>query len=305
MSGATYEASSVTSSSTRQQLLELAHSLDRIGKQAEQFLAGQLDQLAKEIEEFEHEKAAWRRQYRRESTELSTQRDEIERLRKLAGSSPMPEDSVARKRASIEETVRKSGIAPLRLLVVPSQATSQQLGVFLCELTRFNKDLGGRGLRFELSGAYRPRKRLLGRATDPEMASTLLEFHVFPAVPLKARGAHVQLEDDNTDRVEEWISWKIRVLQAGVTKEDLDREMRRMQPHDRNRQIQEYAREAARRPESELCSLEETFTAAGMSSGSFVLPDSHTDFVRKQILRLQGVAERLFDDFNMRIQICP
>ncbi|MBC7967753.1 MAG: hypothetical protein H7Z17_17710, partial [Fuerstia sp.] len=70
-----------TQQSQHQKMLLLARRLDTFGRRTEQFLCEQLDQLKLAIEEFESEKAAWRRQFQRESHELAQQRDEIQQLR--------------------------------------------------------------------------------------------------------------------------------------------------------------------------------------------------------------------------------
>jgi hypothetical protein len=75
----------IDTTTEHQQVLQLARSLDAIGRRTEEFLCEQLGQLERAIDEFEAEKAAWRRQHRRESQELARQREEIDRLMKSQG----------------------------------------------------------------------------------------------------------------------------------------------------------------------------------------------------------------------------
>ena len=54
----------------RGQILEMARSLDRIGRRADQFLSQQLKQLQIAVEDLDREKSAWRRQQQREMMQL-------------------------------------------------------------------------------------------------------------------------------------------------------------------------------------------------------------------------------------------
>ena len=244
------ETESEFSGRTRQELLELARNLDRFGRRAEQFLCQQLEQLETARDDFEREKAAWRRQVRRESRQLAEQRDALDRQRVQA---PNHRSSTAQCRADELElpgqiaasAARASGKEPLRILLTPGNADSSQLGLLLFELSQLNRSMGGKGLAFELSEVRRPRRRLMRRSRQSEQPEWILELTASSVLPLAPRGSHVALDVDVTERMEQWITFKSRLLQSSLVNDKLVREFdggRFVAAEDAGRMIREAAR---------------------------------------------------------------
>ena len=288
---------------SRQRLLELARSLDRMGRQTEEFLCGQLQQLAASLEEFEREKAAWRRQLRRESADLARQRDELEQLRSdlasKGGEQSILSESGTKRRKSAEQAARKSGDAPLRLFLQPNQATPLQLGVLFFELSKLNRDMGGKGVRFEISDVRGPKKGLLSRQVQVDIETAIYEFTGFPTEPLKARGSHVVLDVNNTDRVEQWISFKTQVLQTLLTAGDLSKESRNYRSVERSPEIWAFIRDAVRRPSTDLCWGNDE----QMPSARSLLAGAQANCVLQQIMRLESYFERLAHDTGLKAYV--
>lgn len=285
----------------RRRMLELARSLDRFGRHAEEFLCREMDQLQRAMEEFEGEKAAWRRQLRRESSQLAAQRDELQRLIAATAETATPglQDRIRKQRDIAEATARRSNDAPLKLLVQPRNTSASQLGVLLFEISKLNRDMRGSGLRFEVADVRLPKKRLLRRLDDPDSNADIFELHGFPTVPFKARGSHVKLDEDLTDRIEDWIAFKARLLQSSLADGDLRSTFEKGRATERDADKRAFMREATRRPE-EIPSRElEPF---GVSGGALV-GNSPVDAVRQQVLRLESCFERLTADSGLRIQV--
>lgn len=288
-------------SEIRQSLLEMARQLDRFGREAEEFLCGQYELLDRCITEFEQEKAAWRRQLRRETIQLAQQREELEVFRsQRPNESPSnPPDPAARRQAEAEEAARRSGDAPLRLLLQPRSATPMQVSVLFFEISKLNRDMGGRGVHFEVSEVRIPRKKLLTLSADPDSDFEIYEFHGFPAVPLKARGRHVTLESDLSDRLLQWINFKARLFQTSLVKGDLAAICRKSIPVRRSAEIRSFILEATR-PLSPDQSLE-----SESSRFSFGRTPAQTlpEFIRQQTLRLESCVDRFAHDTGLKVQI--
>ena len=104
---------------TQPELLELARHLDRFGRHAEQFLTQQFKQLERAIDEFEREKAAWRRQVRRETDLLARQSESERRLREEPSPGKTQSTVSGEQRDKMNAKLvaaRNSGESPIRLL---------------------------------------------------------------------------------------------------------------------------------------------------------------------------------------------
>ena len=213
-----------TGESRSQQVLNLARKLDRFGRTAEDFLCEQFAKLEREVEEFERDKAAWRRQLKRESSQLVRLKNELEQ-RQAAGVTPGNKgDSVSqpnRPHQAAAEVARTTGSAPIRLLLRPQDATSTQVGLFMFELSKLNRELGGRGLRFEIAEVRVPAKRRFRRSETATTSTKILELTGHSALPLVPRGAHVALDVDVSDRIHDWIEFKTRLIQSDLIDSDL------------------------------------------------------------------------------------
>ena len=294
-----------TSTESRLQLLELARHLDRFGRHAEQFLRQQLEQLEREIDEFEREKSAWRRQLRRESMQLASQRAEVERL--CADSSCQPPgatgDAVAvhlrNEQNSADAAARKSGEAPVRLYLQPRSASPIQVGLLMFEISKLNRDMGGQGLSFEVAEVRSPKKRLLSRNTRSDVSEEILELTGFSTLPLAARGTHVALDVDITDRIENWIAFKSRLIQSSLGHGGLAAVFKKYKTVRQDGQSRNIIHEAAGRVDD---AVSQAFEQSAWSSAA-LFPNAVIDSVRQQVVRLEGCYERLLNDSGLRAHV--
>ncbi|MEQ9411740.1 MAG: hypothetical protein RIK87_28755 [Fuerstiella sp.] len=293
-----------TSRETCQELLVLARHLDRFGRDTEQFLVRQLEQLERAVKEFESEKAAWRRQLRRESSQLDAQRAELERLR--ADANPRnpacgEPDALRNDKTALaaSSAARKSGTAPIRLLLQPGTATPMQIGLLLFEFSKLNRDTGGRGIRFHVADIREPRRRFLTRPTDVPVADRILELTGLSTQPLVARGSHVDLDVDTTERIEQWIRFKTLLLQSSLVNEQLASGFRKSTPVADGDDSRDTIREATRRMED--AGFQE-FDESGYSSAG-LLARTAQNLVRQQMERLESCCERLREDTGLRIHV--
>jgi len=292
----------------QQQVLQRARSLDAIGRRTEEFLCEQLDQLERAIEEFESEKSAWRRQYLRESQELARQRDEVERLMDshVSEASGIRYSSAVTgrmKKASAETDARFSGVDPLRLLIQPGKASAMQVGLLMFEISKLNRDMGGRGLRFEIDDVRIPKRGLLARITGSEASEQILELTVFPAVPLSARGTHVAFDVDLTDRLEDWITFKSHLLQTSLVNTSLIEVFRNSRSAKDEQQPNNAVKEAVRNAESKRSAQSHQTD----SSSTAFWAVSSIDAIRQQMARVDNCYERLSIESGlfMHVEIHP
>ena len=294
--------------SGQQQVLQLARSLDAIGRRTEEFLCEQLGQLERAIDEFEAEKAAWRRQHRRESLELARQREEIDHLMKSHGvGSPVVGSSslvtVRTKKVTAETDARFSGVDPLRLLIQTGQATAMQVSLLMFEISKLNRDIGGRGLRFEIDDVRIPRKGLLARFTGSDECEQIVELAVFPNVPLEPRGTHVAFDVDLTDPLEDWITFKSHLLQTSLVNTAMVETFRHGKSVKGQQQLCGAVRDAVRNAETKR-------SLQGQQPDSqcpafWAL--SSIDAIQQQVARVNNCYERLsqVNGLLMHIEIYP
>lgn len=285
-------------------MLLLARRLDSIGRRTEQFLNEQLDQLILAIDEFESEKAAWRRQFHRESHELAQRRDEVQQL--LAenssgapGAIDATRGSARVQRVMAEVNARKSGADPLRFLIQPGKASTIQVGLLMFEISKLNRDLGGRGLRFEIDDVRKPRKRLFARMTQSDCDGEILELTAFPRLPLSGRGAHVALDVDITDRLEDWITFKSSLLQSSLVKRELGQTFSNCKSVKHIEKSGRVVREAARRAESNGSwnNQASDYPSAAFRAGTSV------NAIQQQVARLENCYEHLSIDCGLFIHV--
>ena len=291
-----------------QQLLQHARSLDAIGRRTEEFLCEQLVQLERAIDEFEAEKSAWRRQQRRESQELARQREEIDQLLKSheAGASRVG-DSFATtertKKVTAETDARLSGVDPLRLLIQPGRATAMQVSLLMFEISKMNRDMGGRGLRFEIDDVRIPKKGLLARLTGSDACEQIVELAVFPNVPLEPRGTHVAFDVDLTDQLEDWIAFKSQLLQTVLMNTALVETFRQGKSVKGHQQPCSALKDALRNAQSKRPSP--CHQAESQSTAFWAM--SSIDAIEQQVARVNNCYERLSleNGLLMHIEIYP
>ena len=289
-------------SETRQQLLELARHLDRFGRHAEQFLCQQLDEFEQAVDEFEREKAAWRRQLRRESNQLARQREEIAQLasvtssRRTAGTLDAASALVLQQQQYADAAARKSGEAPITLLLQTRDASPMQVGLLMFEVSKLNREMGGRGLTFEVAAVRTPKKSLLSRDSGTRASEEILELTGFSSLPLAARGRHVTLDVDVTDRIEDWIAFKSRLIQSSLGTDDLATAYQKYRTVKYDGQSRFIISEATRRVEDAVF---QEHSRSGYSSAA-LFANTPIDSVQQQVLRLESCYERLQGDCGLR-----
>jgi hypothetical protein len=288
-------------STTRQQLLELARHLDRFGRHTEQFLCQQLDEFEHAVDEFEREKAAWRRQLRRESSQLARQREEIEQLTRDAASRPSTAGvntasaRILKQQEFADAAARKSGESPITLLLQTRDASPMQVGLLMFEISKLNREMGGRGLTFEVAAVRTPRKSLLSRDSGTGSGEEILELTGFSSLPLAARGRHVTLDVDITDRIEDWIAFKSRLIQSSLGTGDLAAVYQKYRTVKYDGQSRFIISEATRRVED---AVSQEHSRSGYSSAA-LSANSPIDSVQQQVLRLESCYERLQNDCGL------
>lgn len=293
-----------TPQSQHQKMLLLARRLDTMGRRTEKFLCEQLDQLKLAIDEFESEKAAWRRQFQRESHELAQQRDEIQHLRaENSSGAPRAIDAARRSARMLRElaevNARKSGADPFRFLIQPGKASTMQVSLLMFEISKLNRDLGGRGLRFEIEDVRAPGKRLFVRMSGSGCDGEIVELTAFPTRPLSGRGSHVALDVDNTDQLEDWITFKSRLLQSSLVNSNLGQIFGNCKSVKHIGKSGRVVREAARRAESNGSgnNHDSDYPSALMWAGTSVTA------IQQQVARLENCYERLSIDCGLSIHV--
>ena len=298
------ETSSRPSHKTQQELLDIAHHLDRFGRDAEQFLTRQFSQLERAIDEFEREKAAWRRQVRRETDLLARQSESVRRLREQHSTSKDRVSGLAeqaerdRKNATLV-AVKNSGDSPIRLLLQPGKASLMQVGLLMFEISKLNRDMGGRGLLFEVCDVRMPRKRLLSRRGDLVTGGEILELRGASKLPLRARGAHVELDVDVTERITNWIAFKTQLLESSLANSELATVFGRGTSVKRNAELHSVIGDAVRRADDAVQQGQEHSRYAGAVS----FANSPFDAAQQQLERLEGCADRLLKDCGLRLHV--
>ncbi|MCR9200043.1 MAG: hypothetical protein NXI04_15520 [Planctomycetaceae bacterium] len=283
---------------SQSRLLEMARSLDVFGRQAEQFLQQQLADLQFAMEELEREKSAWRRQMDRESRQLARQWEEIRQAGGVREHGVAADRQTQSRRSRAEQQARQSREAPLRLLLQPGRASALQVGLIVFEMSKLNREMGGRGLRFELDEVRRPVRGLFARKNAGE-SGEILELSVFSEQPLHARGQHVVMEVDITDRIENWIAFKSRLLQSRLVDEGL------LSAFDKSRVTgdQTAAREILRDANRRVDDVDRNRQSDTCYSGSFQFVNTALDTVQQQVGRLEGCCERLTRDTSLKLHI--
>lgn len=219
----------------RGQILEMARSLDRIGRRADQFLSQQLKQLQIAVEDLDREKSAWRRQQQREMMQLQKQREELIRLRPLSGQAigiaapasvqQLPEaipgnmdPASGTAPLSPEQAASESGANPIRILLQPGSANAGQIGMLLLEFSKLNRESGGGGVRFEIAESRLLRTKWYGK-TAP---GVVVELEGFSSLPLTDNAWQGVLEIDTSEYLDSWVAFKTQIVQSSLTNRELE-----------------------------------------------------------------------------------
>ena len=297
-------ANSGTSAKTQQELLDLARHLDRFGRNAELFLTQQFEQLERALEEFEREKAAWRRQVRRETDLLNRQADSVRRMReqKESGKERLPTPAELKEQKRVQDAkaaAGKSGELPIRMLLQPGKASLMQVGLLMFEISKLNRDMGGRGLNFDVADVRMPKKRLLARNGGPEAGGEILELTGASRLPLRGRGTHVELDVDVTERIACWIAFKSQLVLSSLTSGELSTSFQKGNSVKRDAELHSVIGDAVRRADD---AARQELQHGSCASG-VLFANSPIDAGQQQLERLEGCAARLFQDCGLRLHI--
>ncbi|MEZ6060401.1 MAG: hypothetical protein R3C19_08575 [Planctomycetaceae bacterium] len=284
----------------RLQLLELARNLDDCGRRTERFLTQQLQQLQQAIDEFEAEQSAWRRQQAREAEVLKALWDE---LSGVSGQTPAAlrrlsenRTEIRRQPVHVPDEVVAAGGSPLSLLLIPAKCSSLQIGLLLFEVSKYNRELGGAGLRFEVTDCREPRQHLIGRR-QPSNETAIIALDVFSRQPLYVaddRGCMNAIGDDSLDR---WFVFKAQLLQSAIMSPDLPLVFKRSRSAGRDHTAREMVLDATRRADmAESDDSNRTPRGACRSTGT-------SEAARQQLSRLEQCVATLANGRGMKLHI--
>lgn len=306
------ESSMETLEESQQTVLETARQLDRFGRRVEQFLTHQLQQLEQAIDEFEQEKLAWRRQQQREQSQLAKLRQELARERRVPDRDGVPLRSQSREFIdtpkdfshqrpmssgldSPELLARRSDINPIRILLHPGSANGTQIGAWLFEFSKLDREIGGGGTRFEIVESRLPPKRLFGRRD----AGVVVELDAFSCLPLTEADTEGEFEVDKSEYLECWIAFKALLLSSSLMNVELDECFKDSRIAPRHHESRSLLLDAiAQANHASLTGVDENQhlrTAFRVSRG--------VDTVRKQLERLENCTDTLFSQYGFRIHV--
>ncbi len=273
---------------SRQELLELTRQLDHMGKRFERFMSMQLQQLEIAIDDFDREREAWRR-YCDRAEKKTEDRSQIAANLTLDPYLERPDVSSRQKKQSYVPS--NDATAPLRMLIHPGKATAMQIGLLLFEISKFNRELKGGGVRFDVSGARIPRKKLKSKNANN---GSILSFEAFSYVPLLA------YDGTPTQQLQSWDQFKSEILLSSLTDQKLQKEFKKSIDAKRDHESRELAFEATRRAENAIskCDItQERSTSGFFSSKKTKFPAS------QQLQRVEDVARYLKKECALRIHL--
>lgn len=174
-----------------------------------------------------------------------------------------------------------------------------QVGLLMFEISKLNREMGGRGLRFEIEDVRTPKKRLLARLTGLDGDGEIVELTAFPTVPLAGRGAHVSIDVDGTDRLEDWITFKSRLLQSSLVNRDLAQSFSNCKSVKVHGKSSSVVKEAARRAESSgsVSNHESGYISAALWASTSV------NAIQQQVARMENCCESLSLDCGLFVHV--
>ncbi|HIK94189.1 MAG TPA: hypothetical protein EYG03_19770 [Planctomycetes bacterium] len=164
------------------------------------------------------------------------------------------------------------------------------------EISKLNRDMGGRGLTFDVASVRTARRSFLSRKVGTGSEEEILELTGSSTLPLTARGRHVTLDVDVTERIENWIAFKSRLIQSSLGNGDLAavfKKYRTVKHDGRSRCI---ISEASGRVDD---AVSHEHDRSGYSSAA-LFANTPMDSVQQQVLRLESCYERLLNDSGLR-----
>ena len=281
----------------RRELLEYARSLDYLGKRFERFVSIQLQQLEVAIDDFQRERSAWQRQRERELERIREQgsKDSDGRVETIASTTSLV-DSVG---FILDDNSEDSGelpgsaSAPLKMYLLPGNASSLQIGLVLFEISKYNRELGGGGVRFEVGTPRVARKPVFGEIAVDE-PNAILCLEVFSCTPL------LTYDGRATRHLQRWEHFKTEILMSSMIDQKLWKQYDKGHDVPREHYIREMALEATRRAEvanSKVDTVDDRlvrrFKPAGQESTA----------TNQQLQRVEQVVGFLQKDCRLRLHL--
>lgn len=283
----------------RAALLELAQDLDLRGKKFERYMSIQLQQLEMAIDDFERERENWRRYkarelHRQEESESPGQGDSefsTPMAGKIDAKIAVPAPRRNQEFASDQEQRYRDVSAPLKVLISPGEATAMQIGLLLFEISKFHRELGGGGVRFEVQGIRVPSEkfRLKNNQSPP-----VIGIEAFSFMPLLA------YDGRPSGQFEVWESFKLEILQSTLNDRQLLKLFRSGTETPRDHSIRSLALEATRRSDNATTKYDAPQSPLfhGYRKGSPVQPST-----TQQLQRVEEVTAYLMRECQLRIHL--
>lgn len=284
----TVEVDSETVIMSQQELLDLTRQLDHMGKRFERFMSMQLQQLEIAFDDFDREREAWRRHREREGNEIEG-RSRI--APEVISDHFLEEVGVSSRKDEKSYVPSNDATAPLRMLIRPGKATAMQIGLLLFEISKFNRELRGGGVRIDVSGTRISRKSAKKASANNE---SILSFEAFSYVPLLA------YDGTPTQQLKSWDQFKSEILLSSLIDQKLQKEFKKFVETKRDHPSRELAFEATRRAENanSKCDItQERSTRGFFSSKKNKYP------ANQQLQRVEDVVRFLKKECDLRIHL--
>jgi hypothetical protein len=306
-------------------VLETARNLDRLGRRVERYLSMQLQHLEMAVARFDRERAAWKRQRQSELEHLEQSRRELEaaweqlraaRQRRGDGNSgergkrlhrPVSDAPPSSSPTTPSEApAAGTGSAPLKLLLDPGTAGEQWLGGLLLEFSKLNRELGGSGVRFELSRCRHPRTSPPSDAKEDGFQDLLLELELFSHQPLLPVKSDAETTGPSADLLN-WERFKSAMLLTPLVDRTLSKEFDRCRETPRDHPGKERVIKLLQQVNEanvRVVASPPPLAWTGPASQAGQQHDHSDEAVRKQLRRVETVASVIANDCGLRLHVC-
>lgn len=203
------------------------------------------------------------------------------------------------------EDAAGTGSAPLKLLLDPGTASEEWLAGLLIEISKLNRELGGSGLRFELSHCRRTeRKRARPSSPGGPLTGLLLELELYSRQPLIELGGGAHGSDVSGDLLV-WERYKSAMLLTSLIDRRLSRDFEKARASAGDASDRQRIAKLLHRAEDAIIRIEATRAPASLGAGGNACKH-HTDAevrVRQQVTRLETVAAVIADECTSRVHV--
>ena len=281
----------------RRDLLEYARSLDYLGKRFERFISIQLQQLEVAIDDFQRERAAWQRQRERELEKIREEGvdDRDGRVETIASTTSLV-DSVGfilDDNSDEQGEIPGSASAPLKMYLLPGTASSLQIGLVLFEMSKYNRELGGGGVRFEVGTPRVARKPVFGEIAVDE-PNAILCMEAFSCTPL------LTYDGRATRHLQRWDHFKSEILMSSLVDQKLWKQYDKGYDVPRDHYVREMAMEATRRAEVANSKVD---TVDDRLVRRFAPSKKESSATNQQLRRVEQVIGFLQKDCSLRLHL--